>query len=545
MASKRNKTLRLQGNTADVKDIQDVGLWDTVQAAPVGTREDGSKYNVRLPKGYSYVGYSGQLQDPEQVKHRGSWGGADNAHMGDENWSAVQKAKADWKTAYDAGDQAGMDAAHAAAEAIRAGYGYSGGADGSEYLPLMFKSEGYVEEDSGDGGSGRGGYGYPGFSSRYDPQIQALYQAILSREPFSYDAASDPLYGQYKQSYTRGGQRAMQDTLGQMALRTGGLASSYAESAAQQTYDNYMAALADKIPELQQLAYQRYQDELSGKRADLSMLLGLDDVDYNRWSGDRSFDYNAYRDGVSDEQWAKSFDYQQQRDAASDSQWQQQWDYSRGQEDYTRRLQLAQQYAELTGDYSGFLEAGWTPEQVAAASRAYQQQGAAAAAKGSGGSNGGGMKLSQAKEYAKQGIFTDEVLRVLRGNGYNDAYLKAAYGYEPEADLGALNGEQAAYLKRAFPDGVMDEVSWNELIRQGVREEDLIANGFTVGTAKPEESSGQTSVTGRDLGRVIQQAKWMQANGDQKALEAYINKVVAENLLSDAQYEQLMRALGW
>ena len=389
MASKRNKTLRLQGNTADVKDIQEVGLWDTVQAAPVGTREDGSKYNVRLPKGYSYVGYSGQLQDPEQVKHRGSWGGADNAHMGDENWSAVQKAKADWKTAYDAGDQAGMDAAHAAAEAIRAGYGYSGGADGSEYLPLMFKSEGYVEEDGGDGGSGRGGYGYPGFSSRYDPQIQALYQAILSREPFSYDAASDPLYGQYKQSYTRGGQRAMQDTLGQMALRTGGLASSYAESAAQQTYDNYMAALADKIPELQQLAYQRYQDELSGKRADLSMLLGLDDVDYNRWSGDRSFDYNAYRDQVADEQWAKSFDYQQQRDAASDSQWQQQWDYSRAQEDYTRRLQLAQQYAELTGDYSGFLEAGWTPEQVAAASRAYQQQGAAAAAKGSGGSSGG------------------------------------------------------------------------------------------------------------------------------------------------------------
>lgn len=378
MASKRNKTLRLQGNTADVKDIQEVGLWDTVQAAPVGTREDGSKYNVRLPKGYSYVGYSGQLQDPEQVKHRGSWGVADNAHMGDENWNAVQKAKADWKTAYDAGDQAGMDAAHAAAEAIRAGYGYSGGADGSEYLPLMFKSEGYVEEDGGDGGSGRGGYGYPGFSSRYDPQIQALYQAILSREPFSYDAASDPLYGQYKQSYTRGGQRAMQDTLGQMALRTGGLASSYAESAAQQTYDNYMAALADKIPELQQLAYQRYQDELSGKRADLSMLLGLDDVDYNRWSGDRSFDYNAYRDQVADDQWAKSFDYQQQRDAASDSQWQQQWDYSRAQEDYTRRLQLAQQYAELTGDYSGFLEAGWTPEQVAAA-----------AAKGSGGSNGG------------------------------------------------------------------------------------------------------------------------------------------------------------
>lgn len=479
MASKRNKTLRLQGNTADVKDIQEVGLWDTVQAAPVGTREDGSKYNVRLPKGYSYVGYSGQLQNPEQVKHRGSWGGADNAHMGDENWNAVQKAKADWKTAYDAGDQAGMDAAHAAAEAIRAGYGYSGGADGSEYLPLMFKSEGYVEEDSGDGGDGRGGYGYPGFSSRYDPQIQALYQAILSREPFSYDAASDPLYGQYKQSYTRGGQRAMQDTLGQMALRTGGLASSYAESAAQQTYDNYMAALADKIPELQQLAYQRYQDELSGKRADLSMLLGLDDVDYNRWSGDRSFDYNAYRDGVADEQWAKSFDYQQQRDAASDSQWQQQWDYSLAQEDYTRRLQLAQQYAELTGDYSGFLEAGWTPEQVAAASRAYQQQGAAAAAKGSGGSSGGkqakatpsGTDWSQVEAYVSDygGDAEDYIGANYKALGYSSksAAFSAWKVYQQKQRVDGERAQQTAYNSSYFNAALS---SINTALRHGALE---------------------------------------------------------------------------
>lgn len=480
MASKRNKTLRLQGNTADVKDIQEVGLWDTVQAAPVGTREDGSKYNVRLPKGYSYVGYSGQLQDPEQVKHRGSWGGADNAHMGNENWNAVQKAKADWKTAYDAGDQAGMDAAHAAAEAIRAGYGYSGGADGSEYLPLMFKSEGYVEEDSGDGGSGRGSYGYPGFSSRYDPQIQALYQAILSREPFSYDAASDPLYGQYKQSYTRGGQRAMQDTLGQMALRTGGLASSYAESAAQQTYDNYMAALADKIPELQQLAYQRYQDELSGKRADLSMLLGLDDVDYNRWSGDRSFDYNAYRDQVADDQWAKSFDYQQQRDAASDSQWQQQWDYSRAQEDYTRRLQLAQQYAELTGDYSGFLEAGWTPEQVAAASRAYQQQGAASAAKGSGGSSGGkqtkatpsGTDWSQVEAYVSDygGDAEDYIGANYKALGYSSksAALSAWKVYQQKQRVDgerAQQGEQGTAYNSSYFNAALSSI--NTALRHG------------------------------------------------------------------------------
>ena len=169
--------------------------------------------------------------------------------------------------------------------------------------------------------------------------IDELTGKILGRDPFSYDAEKDPLYGLYKQSYTRNGQRAMQDTLGQVSARTGGLASSYAESAAQQTYNNYMAALADKIPELQQLAYSMYQDELSNQRSDLSMLQALESGDYEKyrdllaqWNADRSFDYGTYRDSVADQQWQKSFDYQQNRDQVADSQWQQTFDYNKSQD---------------------------------------------------------------------------------------------------------------------------------------------------------------------------------------------------------------------
>lgn len=128
----------------------------------------------------------------------------------------------------------------------------------------------------------------------------------------------------------------MQDTLAQVSARTGGLASSYAESAAQQTYNNYMAQLADKVPELYQLAYSMYMDDLTQDRNDLSMLMGLDDTAYGRWSDDRNFGYNAYRDQVADRQWQQQFDYNASRDQVADSQWQTQFDYQKAQDALAR-----------------------------------------------------------------------------------------------------------------------------------------------------------------------------------------------------------------
>lgn len=167
-------------------------------------------------------------------------------------------------------------------------------------------------------------------------QAQAGYQALLDRinkyPDFTYDPKTDPLYQQYADAYTRKGRLAMEDTLGQVAARTGGLASSYAEQTAQQTYDQYMAQLADKVPELRQLAYSMYMDDYNRE-------LGLYDRgykrytdDYNRYmdqtrlgydiyNNDRNFAYNAYRDQVGDDQWQQQFDwakYTNDRDYARD-----------------------------------------------------------------------------------------------------------------------------------------------------------------------------------------------------------------------------------
>ena len=329
------------GNGVEVGTLKDAGLDGTITAAPVYKNEDGNyRTDGILPDGYSWVHYAGQAKDPTYVEqNRGSWGNADNAWTSDEDWNAIQSYKQQYEQAKAAGDTAGMEAAHAAAEKLRGQYGYSGGADGSAYLPTMAYT-GVYRRDEDDGG-----YGSSGYLSRYQARIDALADAILNRDPFSYDKEQDPLYQQYKDTYTRGGQRGMQDTLAQVSARTGGLASSYAESAAQQTYNNYMAQLADKVPELYQLAYSMYMDDLTQDRNDLSMLMGLDDTAYGRWSDDRNFGYNAYRDQVADSQWQQQFDYNASRDHVADSQWQQQFDYQKAQD------ALAQQNWQTQWDY--------------------------------------------------------------------------------------------------------------------------------------------------------------------------------------------------
>lgn len=132
---------------------------------------------------------------------------------------------------------------------------------------------------------------------------QDLYDRLNNYEPFSYDPNTDPLYLQYADSYTRGGQRAMTDVLGQLAARTGGLASSYAGSMAQQTYDNYMADLAGKIPELQQLAYSMYVDDYNRQAGNYDRAYQQYADAYNRYNQDYLNEYNRYRDEVSDQQW--------------------------------------------------------------------------------------------------------------------------------------------------------------------------------------------------------------------------------------------------
>ena len=180
-----------------------------------------------------------------------------------------------------------------------------------------------------------GNGGKPGYSSRYSSQIDALLDSVLNREGFSYDVESDPLYQQYRKQYIREGDRAMRDTMGNAAALTGGYGSSYGATAGSQAYDYYLSQLNDRVPELEQLAYQKYQDEGTALLNRLSALQAMEDQDYARYRdqmndyyNDRTFDYQKEQDALSQKNWQAQFDYQKEQDALSQKNWLMQYNAS-------------------------------------------------------------------------------------------------------------------------------------------------------------------------------------------------------------------------
>lgn len=142
--------------------------------------------------------------------------------------------------------------------------------------------------------------GVPSFSSDYDSTIAELYDKIVNRQPFKYDYASDPLYGQYRESYTQQGKQAMRDTMGQAAALTGGYGSSYGQAVGQQQYDAYLQRLNDVLPELYGMARDVYADEGNVLNTQLSLAGAMRDAEYNQ-----------FRDAVGDDQFDKAWELEQ------------------------------------------------------------------------------------------------------------------------------------------------------------------------------------------------------------------------------------------
>lgn len=123
----------------------------------------------------------------------------------------------------------------------------------------------------------------PTYNPQYDAQINALFDKLMNRESFSYDAASDPLFQQYRDIYTQQGKMAMQDTMGQAAALTGGYGSSYGQAVGQQQYDAYLQKLNGMIPEFYGQAYEQYAAEGNDLKNQYSMLMNKDAQDYARY----------------------------------------------------------------------------------------------------------------------------------------------------------------------------------------------------------------------------------------------------------------------
>ena len=332
--------------------------------------------------------------------------------------------------------------------------------------------------------SSRPTYNDNGLSSKID----AMLNQILNRDKFSYNAAEDDLYKQYAAMYEREGTRAMNDAMASAAATAGGM-NSYAMTAANQANNYYMAQLNDKIPELYQLAYEMYLQDIDNQVRDLGLLQTMDDTQYNRyrdtmkdWESDRNFAFDIYQSDVQKDQWQQSFDssndhWQQEFDAAND-QWQQtfdhtvgqdalaqqnrdeEWDYTTGTEGsntaYAKAMDLLN--AGAMPDAAMLKEAGMTEDQAATILAAVKAEmdgvvtsGSTGSPSGSGSDNGSGSDKKTGGGYDNSGVDTNKIKEMQRKLGVTDDGLWGAK--TQEAAKAAGWSTNAADAWKAYQNG--------------------------------------------------------------------------------------------
>ena len=169
------------------------------------------------------------------------------------------------------------------------------------------------------------------YQSQWQTQLDTLMNSIMNRDKFSYDLNGDALYQQYKDKYIQQGKLAMGDAIGQASAMTGGYGNSYAQSVGQQQYQASLDNLNDIVPELYQMALDRYNQEGQDLYNQYGLVMDRENTDYGRyrdtvsdWMNDRSYLQGVYND-------ERSFDYGQYIDDRN-------LDYSLYQDGYNRLL---------------------------------------------------------------------------------------------------------------------------------------------------------------------------------------------------------------
>ena len=204
----------------------------------------------------------------------------------------------------------------------------------------------------------------------YGQSLKDQMDKINNREKFTYDLNGDALYQQYKDQYMTQGRLASADAIGQASAMTGGYGNSYAATVGNQAYQGYLQKLNDVVPELYNMAYNRYQQEGQDMKDMLDMyesaygreygehrdkvsdynteLARLQDAYYNEknfdyskfstdrdyyntaYNNERTYDYGQYTDaynrafgeyqqGVAEDQWKKEYNLQSQAAKSSSS----------------------------------------------------------------------------------------------------------------------------------------------------------------------------------------------------------------------------------
>ncbi len=420
---------------------------------------------------------------------------------------AILQGKTDWANATT--DEA-RALANLRVEQLRSQYGgYTGGTDGSGFYLNPQKTQ---TSNAGTGFSGNyssqnspSSFTYqsaPTYTSRYDAGTEALMNQILNREKFSYDPEADPSYSAYLKQYAREGERAMQDTIGSAAAATGGIPSSYAVAGASQARDYYAAKAADKLPEMEQLSYQRYLNDYEMKLSDLNTLREAEQLEYNRYlnaldqyNADRSFHYGKYLDQINHEAALRA--------------------------EALDRANLAGQY----GDYSHLADLGITPDTYDRDfTRKYQEAILKAEYGDYSGLEALGIKVNTSG--TQEISLADQLKLAETASKYGDYSYLEALGIKTEEGRNADTVEELVGL---YGGKVIPSVFWDDCVAV-YGEEWLNENGFTRGEEVNEQSNEE--VVG-DYTTVATMLEAMKAAGNSfDEISEAIDEAVAKKLLT-------------
>jgi hypothetical protein len=150
---------------------------------------------------------------------------------------------------------------------------------------------------------------------------------------------------------------ASEDAVARASAMTGGYGNSYAATAGAQAFNEQMGQLNDVIPELFQMAYDKYAREGQDLKDAYSMLAAreaeaygkyrdemgdyLTERDYltGRLESEKADDYNRFAD-------ERNFGYGANRDTVADKKWQSEYDLAIDQ--YNKNLELSQREEEAS-----------------------------------------------------------------------------------------------------------------------------------------------------------------------------------------------------
>lgn len=204
-------------------------------------------------------------------------------------------------------------------------------------------------------------------------------------------------YDALKKQYANNGEMSMNDLMGQVAARTGGLASSYAAQVGGQTYNDYMA-------KLEQAAQEMYQQSRSDQLDNLNALQQI----YNN-------EYGAYQDALNQYNTNRNFEYQQRQDALNRTYQQEQdkiandwkekeWNYGLTQDEWNKAASQAETLAQY-GDFSGYKALGYTDAQIADMKKQWDIAQALEAQKSKRSGSSGGTSGDGSGEQDADGLF--------------------------------------------------------------------------------------------------------------------------------------------